>query len=289
MKHVLRAVARENDALVARWLLLQRGMSAKAVAHHTQGLQRLHDGVHLTTDAPPTPRQLLRAVTLTAPDSYLAFATAAAVWEIRRFAPPLPIIVRPGNGGPRRLDGYVLHRSTAIEHTTFDGVPITTPERTLADMWRRVPTDRERHKMLREGLRRRVTTVVALRRHLDGAPARRAPRGLAALLDRYERLELHRCRSDAEAYAAELIDAARLPHPQINAWRAGEEADLSWDAHRLIIEIDGAGYHEDKAEDARKTAIWRAAGWRVHRVPSDLVFDHPEQFIARVRELLSRP
>jgi hypothetical protein len=52
---------------------------------------------------------------------------------------------------------------------------------------------------------------------------------------------------------------------------------------RLIVEIDGGTYHQDKLEDARKTAVWRAAGWQVERVPAAAVYDNPERLIRAAR------
>ena len=83
--------------------------------------------------------------------------------------------------------------------------------------------------------------------------------------------------------AVVTLHDAKIPQPDINIRIAGEEADLSWPDRRLIIEIDGGIYHQDKLEDARKTAIWRAAGWHVERVPADDVYDDPERLIRAAR------
>jgi len=68
--------------------------------------------------------------------------------------------------------------------------------------------------------------------------------------------------------------------PRLNVNVADEEADLSWPAEKLIIEIDGGPFHQDKGEDARKEAAWRGAGWRVDRIPGDDVYDRPSRFLA---------
>jgi very-short-patch-repair endonuclease len=96
-------------------------------------------------------------------------------------------------------------------------------------------------------------------------------------------LQLHRCRSDAEAIAVVTLADAKVAEPQVNVRIAGEEADLSWPATRHIVEIDGGTYHQDKLEDARKTAIWRAAGWHVERLPADVVYDDPDRLIRAAR------
>ena len=53
----------------------------------------------------------------------------------------------------------------------------------------------------------------------------------------------------------------------------GEEADFVDHDRRLILEIDGPQFHLFPAEDERKEAVWRAAGYEVRRRPSDAVFD----------------
>ena len=75
-----------------------------------------------------------------------------------------------------------------------------------------------------------------------------------------------------------LRDAGR-PLPRLNASIAGEEADLSWSIPRLIVEIDGGPFHLDLGEDARKQALWEAAGWTVQRVASDDVYDRPHRLL----------
>jgi len=47
-------------------------------------------------------------------------------------------------------------------------------------------------------------------------------------------------------------------------------------AERAIIEMA----HQDIGEDARKEAVWSAAGWCVLRAPSEVVYDAPEQLVA---------
>ncbi|MEJ7876062.1 MAG: DUF559 domain-containing protein [Solirubrobacterales bacterium] len=68
--------------------------------------------------------------------------------------------------------------------------------------------------------------------------------------------------------------------PRLNVRVAGEEADLSWPADKLIIEIDGGPFHQDRGEDARKETTWRSAGWQVERIPSDAVYERPSALLA---------
>jgi very-short-patch-repair endonuclease len=68
----------------------------------------------------------------------------------------------------------------------------------------------------------------------------------------------------------------------VNARIAGEEADLTWPKPRVIIEIDGPQYHQFPDEDARKVRVWRAAGYDVRRISSDLVYREPAALLRLV-------
>ncbi len=273
---------------MSAWLLRDAGMSVGGIRHHTADLRELHDGVWVTGDAPITRLQWWWAAVLSAPASALSFASAGAAWGFRPWEGGFEVITRPGSGGPKRVGSLLVCRAKQIDATTLHGIPITTPERTAADLWPRLPNERERRKLLREAIRLKRLTTTSLESHLKQSAPRNSPSSLMQLLKRYEHLQLHRCKSDAEAYAVELMAAAKLPHPAINVRRAGEEADLSWPDRRLIIEIDGDQFHRDKAEDARKTRIWQEAGWRVRRAESDLVFNEPHRYIAGVRHHLAK-
>jgi very-short-patch-repair endonuclease len=48
----------------------------------------------------------------------------------------------------------------------------------------------------------------------------------------------------------------------------------------VIVEIDGGPFHADVGEDVRKEAVWLAAGWSVHRLPSSALYEHPERLLA---------
>ena len=95
---------------------------------------------------------------------------------------------------------------------------------------------------------------------------------LRAAVEQLAGLRLDRCRSDAEAWAVALIADAGLAAPDVNERVAGEEADLSWPAARLIVELDGPSYHVLRDADIRKMKAWRAAGFDVQRLPTDAVY-----------------
>jgi very-short-patch-repair endonuclease len=82
--------------------------------------------------------------------------------------------------------------------------------------------------------------------------------------------------------ATEILRTAGRPLPRLNVRIVGEEADLSWPRHRLIIEIDGGPFHLDVGEDACKQAVWEGAGWTVRRLLAGDVYEHPGHLLALV-------
>src|SRR3954451_21005056 len=111
MKDVLRRIAAGQAGCVASWQLRRADWSWDAIEHRTRDLRRLHDGVFVTGDAPVTRLQRWWAATLTAPGSFLAFASAGAAWEIRPWEATFEVIVRRGSAGPRRNDGLLVCRT----------------------------------------------------------------------------------------------------------------------------------------------------------------------------------
>jgi hypothetical protein len=128
-------------------------------------------------------------------------------------------------------------------------------------------------------VRLELTTIDAIADQLGRHRRRRGSRQLANVLGNYSGLPLERARSGAEVRALEILRAGDHPLPRLNVRIAGEEADLSWPRHRLILEIDGGPFHLDVGEDARKQAKWEAAGWTVRRVTSDDVYERPTRLL----------
>ncbi|MCW3000678.1 MAG: hypothetical protein JWN65_4227 [Solirubrobacterales bacterium] len=278
----LRELASRQQDVVATWQLTAVGWTEARVAHNMAGYRRLHDGVHLVSHAPPGPWQLWWAATLTTPDTTLSHTSAGASYGVWPDPGRVHTVTRPGSGGPTRIGDLLVMRSSTLgtEDIAYDrGLRRTTIERTLIDLAPRL-SDRRLRKLLREALRLGLTTAPAVLRALRRHRGRRGVAKLRVLADRYVRLPIARCKSDAEAMALELLDGAGRPIPQVNVLVAGEEADQFFADLGRIIEIDGPGYHRLKDDDARKTAAWRAAGIRVDRIASGDVFDHPERYLA---------
>lgn len=275
----------------AVWQLRTGGWSRKRIACaldrlQLAGLRNPHDGVYVVGRGALTDPERWWAGTLTAPWTVLE-GRSAAVEQFRARDDGLVHVVRPGDGRPYRAGLLAVRYAQTLRGEVVRapaGFRITRPERTVIDVWPQMP-EGERRKVLREGLRTRRVSIGSMERALARHMRRR---GITSLRDQvavYAELQLERCRSDAEAYAMEVLHGAGLALPDVNERVAGEEADLSWPQLHAIIEIDGPQWHRLRDEDARKTAIWTAAGQTVRRISSDDVFAAPDRLVALARGL----
>lgn len=288
MKNVLGELARRQEGVVAVWQLRAAGVGRTAVAHRVGGLRELQPGVYLTGHAEPTRRQQMRAAALTAPGRVISHASAGAAYGFRPWAGAFEVVTAPGSGGPKRLLSLLVCRSATLHGntTTLGGLPITTAQRALADLTPGL-NDRELARAVREALRLRVTTCARIQAMLALAAARNRPRRLGELANRYAHLPIGRTRSDPEAHALEILDAAGYPTPRVNIVIAGHEADLAWPDARHIVELDGPDFHQFPDHDLRKQAAWERAGWTLARLPTNDVYDYPQRLLAAAEPALS--
>lgn len=96
-------------------------------------------------------------------------------------------------------------------------------------------------------------------------------------------------RSELEDLAPDLLLRGGLPHPDVNRplIRCGRPIvpDFRWAAQRLVVEADGAAWHEGKLareDDAERQALLEAGGDRVLRITWEQAVRRPAQFLVRV-------
>lgn len=277
----LRKLAADQEDLVAGWQLHALGWNRAMIDHRVKGGWRvIHQGVYALGQAPLSQRQRWIAAVLSAPGTYLGAASAGACHGFREWDGPFETVVRHGNGGPRRLGDLLVARSTTLVGQTKrkDGIPIVTAERALVDLAPGLER-RQLERCFRESIRLRTTTANDISLILAG---QRGTRLLAALCDRYATIPYHRCRSDAECRALEVLHDACVPLPQVNVKVGGLEADLVWRRWRFLVEVDSQEFHQFADEDARKTAVWEAAGYTVLRIWANDVYFRPRLLVSLV-------
>jgi very-short-patch-repair endonuclease len=155
-----------------------------------------------------------------------------------------------------------------------DGLRLTTPARTIADLSSSVPAV-ALQRLIEDAQLARLATRAQLEAYGRGRPALRA--ALAA------HDEPRLTRSEAERRLLELVRAAGLPAPRTNVRIQGMEVDMLWPAERLVVEVDGYEHHGPRPafeRDRRRDGRLLAAGYRVLRVTWRQIVDEPERVIA---------
>jgi very-short-patch-repair endonuclease len=208
----------------------------------------------------------MAAVLACGDDAALSHRAAAALWQLMKpRAGPIDVTV-PGNGGRRRQRGIRLHRSTTLtaRHVTVrNGIPVTTPARTIDDLRPVVPA-----RLYRSAVRQA---------ELLGRPLNAAfqPDGT---------------RSDLELLFLRLCRRHGLPTPEVNVCIGPYEVDFLWREARLVVEVDGYAYHSSRRafeRDRRRDADLQTAGYDVMRITWRQITDEPIAVVARLAQRLS--
>ena len=250
-------------------------------------LHRVHKGVYavgyprLTRDG-----RFMAAVLACGDGAVASHAAAAVLWALRPWKPAAVDVTVPGRGGRRRRRGIVVHRSAleASEVTTLDGIPVTTPARTLVDLADVVP---------RRALERAIDEAEYLRLDCTGLAPRHGRRG-SGLLARV--LADHLPRSTRTHPGLEdrfvaLCTEHRLALPETNVYVEGYEVDFLWRRERLIVETDGRGAHMTRSafeRDRMRDAELLTAGYRVMRLTDARLVREPDAVMAQIVALLRR-
>ena len=232
----------------------------------------------------------MAAVLACSPDAVLSHLDAAALWAIRpdsrKDAPPHVTVV--GNRG--RRPGIRVHRVDWLdgeERTEKEGIPVTTPGRTLLDLGTLLdPEELELAvaRAEREGLVTETELVALVGRHAGerGTPALRAvlrlPGGPAYT------------RSAAERVFLRLIRDAELPAPECNVVVGCYELDFYWRSAGIGVEVDGFRYHSSRVRfegDRRKDARLLAGGVSVVRLSWRQITRRPLATAAQLAPLLA--
>lgn len=287
----LAGLARRQHGVVTVEQLHASGLSAGAIRHRARvgRLHRLHRGVYaLAHLAISQPGRYLAAALAVGPDAVVSHQSAAALWGLMG-AHPNPIHVTVARKVPSRR-GIRVHAARSLDahdRTRRDGIPMTSIERTLLDLADTMPPDRLR-RAVREAYVQRLVTERELQRAVARSRGRRGAARLAAIVD----LGPDRTRSELEDRLLALLRANGLS-PAVNVVLDGlprrVEVDFLFAEERLIVEADGASFHDNRLareSDAARQAMLEAAGYRVLRVTWTQVTRHAQETVARVRGAL---
>lgn len=277
-------MAARQRGRIARRQLLGAGLTSDQVKGWlaTGRLHREHPGVYALGHAAPTPFGREQAAVLACGEgAVLSHASAAFVWGMAREPTGSVQLTRcgPHRRGPK---GIHIHHSKSFEVRRREGLPITSPARTLIDLASTEPKALER--ALNEARIRRLVTHAELQAEIK--TRRRGSATLRALLATGPTLT----RSEAERRLVSLILKAQLPAPRTNTRVGGHEVDAYWPEQRLVVEVDGFAFHSSPAafeRDRLRDADLQELGLRVRRVTWKQLAETPERVVARLAVALA--
>ena len=169
--------------------------------------------------------------------------------------------------------------------TRYQGIPVTSPARTLLDLAATATTN-ELDRAVSEAQVLRLVSVHSLNEQFERYPRHR---GTAALREAI-RTDPKLTRSEAERTLLELIRRAGLPEPETNARVAGYEVDFVWRERKLVVEVDGYAFHSMRSSferDRRRDATLVSKGWRVVRITWRQLTEEPVAVAATLAQAIA--
>lgn len=268
--HAIAAIADRQGGTIGRRQLIALGLSGSAIDRRVRSgrLFLLHRGVYAVGHRVlGVVGRRWAAVLAYEPGAAISHAAAGAAWDIRP-SRAATIDVTVGRPGRSRRAGIRLHwrRSTpADEITTLDGLPITTPARTLLDLAAGGVRARKLEAAVDRAERQRLLDFAELRELLARYPGRPGTPSLKEVLSRYNPVDT---RSELEDLVVELCDAHGLPQPIGNCVIEGKVRDFYWPHAGLVVEADSYTWHRSPSaldDDRERDVTLTLAGYRTLR------------------------
>jgi very-short-patch-repair endonuclease len=286
-------VARHQLNLITAAQLYACGVGPHAIGRRLRRglLHRVHHGVYLfgPLTFPPGARELA-AVLACGESTFVSHRSATGLYLLTK-AVDGPVDVTVIGTSARRRAGITSHRVAELhpeDRTLWNGIPITSPARTLLDFASQAQGD-ELERAIAEAYALNLTTETQLRRVLERYPVRAGVAALRAELDRVGGPAW--TRSEAERRMKLLLRQAGLPFPQTNVKISGYRADFLWAQQRLIVEVDGYQFHGHRyafERDRKRDAAHVLAGYRVIRITWRQLTEEPMAVAVIIARALER-
>ncbi len=278
-------VAARQHGVITTGQLVAMAVSRSSIRDRVRGgrLHAIHRGVYAVGHARLSDHGRWMAGVLACGDgAVLSHRSAAELCGIRRRARrpsaaggrEAADVTVPGTAGRKRRPGIVLHRSSTLttsDCTRRDGIPVTTPTRTIADL-RSVVSGTELARAIREA------EFLGLPSGDDG-DTEGEPWGT------------DRARTQLEKRMLALCRRHRLLHSEVNVNVDRFEVVFLWRDQCSIVEVDGweshrtrSAFEGDRARDARLKVL----GYEVLRFTWWQVTTDARQVARTIRALLGR-
>jgi very-short-patch-repair endonuclease len=191
----------------------------------------------------------MAAVLACGPSAMLSHSSAAALWGFGNEQSDTIDVSMPARRRSR-MRGIRIHRraeSVMDDLVVHQGIPLTSPLRTLIDQARRLkPMQLERAVNEADKLDRVRADVL-----LESLDSHRGQPGVAPLRELLDPLAFRLTDSELEQRMKQLASAAGLPAPETKAWVNGYEVDFCWPELGIVAEADGLRYHRTASQQRR--------------------------------------
>lgn len=269
-------IGRSQHGLASRQQLRDVGISDATVRRRLgagQWSEPLPTVIDLRTHPSSWSGRLQALLLAAGPEACTSHGTAACLHSFLDWLRPHRLDVLVPRGRHPRIGSVSLHttaRIAADEIVHVGGFACTSAARTLVDLSATQPAPVLERLALDLGRRnpRELAGVPDLLRRRPGAP------GAAKLRTVIERLPADAAllESPLEVMGLARLSAAGLPQPRlqyevhdVDGTRL-KRVDAAWPDRRILVEFDGAAYHDttdQRASDARIRARLRELGWAV--------------------------
>lgn len=259
-------IARDQHGRITTAQLAACGIGKSGIERGVRAgrLHRVHHGVFALGHVAPDRLGDWHAATLAGgPDATLSVRCAATLMQIRDgVGPRIDVTIPPGSH--RSRPGIEFHRARLldVERGTWEGIPVTSPARTMVDLAHFLKDEDDVEWALRQLQFRGLFDRTAL----EISNVRRPSRVLTRFLD-----DLPRTASRLEvAFMSKVARRHRLPALECQAKVEGFTVDFFWPEARLVVEVDGRGHDQPsmRAADAARDNILHLAGHLVLRYRS---------------------
>jgi hypothetical protein len=279
---------------------MQAGLSADALSWklRSHALEVAHPGTYLVPGAPSSWRQGIMAALLSCPGSVAACRTAGALYGLVGCqAREVEILVT--RVVLRRPNGIIIRRTNHLDEsdvTVVQGIPTTSPARTLLDLGAVMNVHTVRHA-LQDAVRKDLVSLAQLHEQLDRVGKRGRPGTAAfrAILDDDDK-DPSELESPLEDALVQVIKSSGLPMPrtQFEVRDNGiliARLDAAYPELKLGIEADGYEWHSarhDWVRDRRRQNELTCRDWTLLRFCFEDA-SRPAPFVAALQRLyLSR-
>lgn len=227
---------------------------SEAAIHRAVATGRLHRvfrGAYAVGHPNISERGRLHAATLACGDgAVISHRSAGALLSLLNEGPAVIDVIAPPSRG-RKIDGIRFHQvrpPRRDEVGTVNGIPCTSPARTLVDL-ASVVGDWTLRGCFERAAQRKHLDVPAIEASAD--KGRRGAKSLRALIGEWRRAapiaKQGRLKSPLEAKVLPLLLHRELPAPLLNApveiANGRIEVDFLWPEHRFALEADSRDFH----------------------------------------------